>query len=150
MDETAIALGTDYAIRTQAEIREMIIVLEDLASIQRIRSGSDKTKIIEAMAENKVRIKKFLTIFFIFPDGSGVRFDGSTGDYTTRDYFKKVLATQKPVVSEPLVSNTTGKLSVILAVPVFNNGQLTGVKKTPLHRKAFRLLQRSSRPQWKK
>lgn len=127
IDETAISIGTDYANRTQFDIKEKIIILEDLASNPVIQSGDDKELIIRTMAEAKNRIGKFITIFFILPDGSGLRYDGSSGNYNSRDYFKKVLATKKPVVSEPLVSTTTGKLSVMLAVPVFHNGQLTGV-----------------------
>ena len=33
----------------------------------------------------------------------------------------------KDVVSDPLTSKSTGKLAVVLAVPVINNDQLTGV-----------------------
>ncbi len=113
--------------RIQADIREKMIYLEDLATNPSIQNGSDKTQIIASMAEAKQRTGIFLTIFFISPDGSGIRYDGSSGDYNHRDYFKKVLATKKPVISEPLISTTTGKLSIIFAVPVFHNGQLTGV-----------------------
>ena len=47
--------------------------------------------------------------------------------YGDRDYFKKVMDTKKAVVSDPLISKSTGKLAIVLAVPVTNNDQLTGV-----------------------
>lgn len=127
INQTAMAVGTDYGNRVQGDTKVMISQLEDLASIQRIRAGSDKGLIIEAMAEAQKRLGTFDAILFISPDGGGVTNVGSTVSYGDRDYFKKVIATKKVVVSDPLVSKSTGKLAVVLAVPVTYNGQLTGV-----------------------
>lgn len=126
VDETAIAVGTDYANRVQGDIEVMLAHLEDLASIQRIRAGADKTQIVTAMAEAQQRLGKFDAIVFVSPDGAGITNMGTSAAYGDRDYFKKVIASKKPVVSDPLVSKSTGKLAVVLAVPVMNNGQLTG------------------------
>lgn len=126
VDETASAVGIDYANRVQGDIEVMIAQLEDLASIQRVRTGADKGQIVTAMAEAQQRLGKFDAIVFISPDGAGVTNMGTAGTYGERDYFKKVIATKKTVVSDPLVSKSTGKLAVVLAVPVMNNGQLTG------------------------
>ena len=126
VDETAIAVGTDYANRVQGDIEVMLAHLEDLASIQRIRAGADKTQIVTAMAEAQQRLGKFDAIVFVSPDGAGITNMGTSATYGDRDYFKKVIASKKPVVSDPLVSKSTGKLAVVLAVPVMNNGQLTG------------------------
>jgi methyl-accepting chemotaxis protein len=127
VDDTGRAVGTDYSNRVQADMEQMIAQLEDLASIQRIRVGTDKVQITEAMAEMQKRLGIFDAVVFISPDGSGVASNGQTAPYGDREYFKKVLATKKAVVSDPLVSKVTGKLAVVLAVPVMNNGQLTGV-----------------------
>ena len=127
VDETASAVGTDYAARVQGDMELMISQLEDLASIQRVRAGADKGQIVTAMAEAYQRLGKFDAIVFVSPDGAGVNNTGTTAAYAERDYFKKVIATKKPVISDPLVSRSTGKLAVIVAVPVMNNGQLTGV-----------------------
>lgn len=51
IDQTAMAVGTDYGNRLQGEIQIMMAQLEDLASIQRMRTGADKVQITEAMAE---------------------------------------------------------------------------------------------------
>ncbi|GMA98944.1 methyl-accepting chemotaxis protein [Pelosinus sp. IPA-1] len=127
VDDTGRAVGTDYSNRVQADMEKMIVQLEDLASIQRIRTGTDKVQIKEAMAEMQKRLGIFDVVAFISPDGSGIINTGQTASYNDREYFKKVLATKKAVVSDPLVSKVTGKLAVVLAVPVINNGQLTGV-----------------------
>ncbi|MDF2634728.1 MAG: methyl-accepting chemotaxis sensory transducer with Cache sensor [Pelosinus sp.] len=127
VDQTAMAVGVDYSKRVQADMEKMISQLEDLASIQRVRTGADKIQISQAMAEMQNRIGIFDVVVFISPDGSGIANTGQTASYGDRDYFKKVLATRKSVISDPLVSKVTGKLAVVLAVPVMHNGQLTGV-----------------------
>ncbi|MBP2637562.1 MAG: methyl-accepting chemotaxis sensory transducer with Cache sensor [Firmicutes bacterium] len=127
VEETARAVGMDYANRIQGDIEVMMTQLEDLASIQRVRSGADKAQIVTALAEAHQRIAKFDAIVFVSPDGAGVNNAGGTAAYGDRDYFKKVIATKKSVVSDPLISKSTGKLSVVLAVPVADNGRLTGV-----------------------
>ena len=127
VDQTAMAIGIDYSNRVQGDMELMISHLENLASIQRIRTGADKAQISEAMAESKKRLGAFDAMIFIAIDGSGITNTGTTAQYSDRDYFKKVIASKKPVISDPMVSKSTGKLAVMLAVPVMYNGQLTGV-----------------------
>jgi len=127
VDDTGRSVGTDYSNRVQADTDKMIAQLDDLASIQCIRAGTDKVQIVEAMAEMKKRLGIFDVVAYISPDGSGVSSLGETSSYSNREYFKKILSTKKAVISDPLVSKFTGKLGVVLAVPVMNNGQLTGV-----------------------
>ncbi|SHI92978.1 methyl-accepting chemotaxis protein [Propionispora hippei] len=127
VDQTAKAVGTDYANQIQGDVRLMMAQLADLASVQRVRSGADKGQIVAAMAEAKNRLGAFDAVVFIFPDGTGINSEGNTANYGERDYFRKVKASQDAAVSDPLVSKTTGKLSVVLAVPVIYNNQLTGV-----------------------
>jgi methyl-accepting chemotaxis protein len=127
IDQTAMAVGTDYSQRVQGDMELMISQLGDLASIQRIRLGTDKAQIVEAMTEAQKRLGTFDAITFVFLDGSGISSTGTTASFADRDYVKKVMATNKAAVSDPLVSKVTGKLAVALAVPVMNNGQLTGV-----------------------
>ncbi|MDR3561492.1 MAG: cache domain-containing protein, partial [Negativicutes bacterium] len=127
VDETAMSVGTDYANRVQAEMKDMIIPLEDLASIQRIRTGADKAQIMEALVEAHKRLGRYDNVIYISPDGSTIRHDGSTANLGDRDYVKKVLETKKAYVSDPLVARASGKTSVVFVIPVIYNGQLTGI-----------------------
>jgi len=127
VDETAMSIGQDYSNRIQGNIRELQIRLEDLATIQRVRTGTDRTQMLEAMAEAHKNIGQFDVINFIFPNGSTIRSTGETAQLGDRDYFKKVMETKKPFVSDPLVVRSTGKMSINIAVPVTYNGQITGV-----------------------
>ncbi|MDF2569345.1 MAG: mcpB 1 [Sporomusa sp.] len=127
IDETAMAVGTDYANRVQANMELRLTQLEDLASIQRIRNGTDKAQIVQALSEAQNRLGSFDAVVFISPEGAGITGTGTTASYGDRDYFKKVIETKKSVISDPLISKSTGKLAVVLAVPVTHNGKLNGV-----------------------
>ncbi len=126
VDETAIAVGTDYANRLKADMRDMSSGLEGVASTARVRSG-DKAQIMDAITQGANQFKQFDNIIYIAPDGSAMRSDGTTAQLGDREYFKKVMATKKAYVSEPLISRGTGKASIVVAVPVMVSGQLAGV-----------------------
>ncbi len=126
VDETAAAIGNDYGNRITAEMQKLIIMLEDTASTQRVRTG-DRNVIVATMDEARKRIGRLDIINFIYPDGATIRSDGTTAQLGDREYFKQVMQTRQPYVSEPLVVRSTGKMSVNLAVPILNNGQLIGV-----------------------
>lgn len=127
VNETARALGKDYASRIQAEVRTAMVHLEDLASVPAVRNGVNNPQLVAALAEAHQRIGKFDSMNFIFLDGMSVRMAGDTVRLGDRDYFKKVVATQKPAVSDPVITKLAKKAAVILAVPVRDRGQLTGV-----------------------
>jgi methyl-accepting chemotaxis protein len=126
-DETARALGLDYANQIQADIHEKMAHLEEIALLSEFQGGNDKTKIIEALMATKNRLGIFDNLVFMSSSGAGFRADGSVGQYNDDKNFKKVLATKKANISEPLVSKVTGKMIVVLTVPVLHNGQLTGM-----------------------
>jgi len=83
-NDTAAAIGNDYSNRIAAEMTIIQSQLEDLASIQRVRAGTDKLQIQEALVETSKRLGKLDTYIFISPDGSAVRSDGTTGQLGDR------------------------------------------------------------------
>lgn len=127
VDEEAKSIGNDYANQIQGDVRERVIHLEELASTPYIQAASDKDKIVQVLAEAKKRTAKFDNLFFIWLDGKGVRADGSASQNRERDYFKQVIETQKTYIAEPAIAQSTGKISVLMSVPVFNNGKLVGI-----------------------
>ena len=49
-------------------------------------------------------------------------------DMSDRDYFKKVSSDKKTIISDVLISKTTGKPSVVIAIPIFNEqGEYLGI-----------------------
>ncbi|MDR3589854.1 MAG: methyl-accepting chemotaxis protein [Negativicutes bacterium] len=127
VDDTAVAVGHDYANRVKAEIHDALLQMEEIASDRQIRAGSDIAQIGSIIAETKKRLGKFDSIIYISPDGAGIRSDGSTGRFSDRDYFQQVLATKRAYLNDPTVSRTTGQIGVALSVPVIDNGQMTGI-----------------------
>jgi len=127
IDETAIAVGSDYTNRIKADLMEAMAHLEELSNVPDIRSGNDMKQIVEIMAEAHKRIGNFDSINFISPDGVSVRMTGEFTNFGDREYFKKVMVTKKPYISEPVTTKLAKKLAVILAVPILDHGQLKGV-----------------------
>lgn len=126
VNETAAAVGTDYSYRVKGDIETMLAELEGLANMPALRT-QDKAQITLSLAEAKKRWGNFDVITYISLDGAGANDTGQTASFSDRDYFKKVLETKQAVVSDPITSKATGKLAVVLAVPVMNQNQLTGV-----------------------
>jgi methyl-accepting chemotaxis protein len=127
VDETALALGAHYADRTQGTVNDLVIQLQDLAAVTELRNPSDKAKVGATLGEWLERMGKFTILNFVFPDGSAVRSDSLPGFLGDRDYFKQVVKTQKLTISQPLIAKTTGKMSIVIGVPVINNEKLVGV-----------------------
>lgn len=127
IDETAQAIGSDYAARVQSRIREVTVELEALASLPSIQSGSDQNAIKQAMGDALKRIGELDQITYIYLDGFSIRPNGATAQLADREYFKQVVNTKQNYVSDTLISITTKKASVILCVPVLEQGKLKGV-----------------------
>lgn len=127
VDETAVATGAEYAYRMQATMNEIVAQLEELASTRNVRNASNKQLIMEDLTEANKRIGKFDGIFFYQVDGNGFRNDGLASNVGDREHFQTVVKTKQPYISDPLVARSNGKLSVVIGVPVLNNGKLVGV-----------------------
>ena len=126
-DETAKAVGTDYATRVQAIMQTVVIQLNDLAATQPIQLGADNAQILPQLSAANNRIGLVENVNYMRLDGMTLRSDGTSANLGDREYFKKVLATKKAYVSDPIVAKATGKAAVNISVPVITNGQLTGV-----------------------
>lgn len=120
VDETAYATADHHAQKMQFFMQEALIRLEDLAHIQRIRESADRTAIVGALVENNKRLDMFAMLTYVNLDGKGIRANGTDTDVASRAYFKQVRDTQKPTVSEVIISGSTGKQSVVVAVPILN------------------------------
>lgn len=53
--------------------------------------------------------------------------DNTTGTIADQDYFQQVLSSGNTVVSDPLVSKTSGQSILVVAAPVLSGNQITGV-----------------------
>ncbi|HMM20968.1 MAG TPA: methyl-accepting chemotaxis protein [Selenomonadales bacterium] len=127
VDEAAAAVSSDYASRIAGQVYGAKIQLESFAGIKQIYNPADRQALREALADCSKRLDVLENVTYIAPDGAALRPDGSTVNLGDRGYFKQVLATQKPAVSDVQMSRTTGKAGINVAVPVLYDGKLTGV-----------------------
>ncbi|TWH45872.1 methyl-accepting chemotaxis protein [Sporomusa sp. KB1] len=127
VDETALAVGNDYSKRVETYVEKAVLQLESFSTNKSIYNPVDKQQLVEALGECARTLSSLDNVTYISTDGSALRPDGTTVQLGDRKYFKQAITTRKPVVSEILLSRTTGKVSINVAVPVIHNGQLTGV-----------------------
>ncbi len=126
-EETARALGNDYANQIQADIQEKMAHLEEISLLPQFQGGSDKTQINKVLVATRNHIGIFDNLVFMFPDGIGIRANGGVAQYNDDKSFKQVMATKKATISEPMVSKVTGKMIVVLTTPILHNDQLMGM-----------------------
>ncbi|MDF2874311.1 MAG: mcpB 3 [Sporomusa sp.] len=127
VDENAIAIGNDYSNRIEAYVQGAMLQLEAFSTTKALYNPADKQQLLAALQDCAKRLGHLENVTYIAIDGSALRPDGTTTQLGEREYFKQVVATKKSLVSEVLVSKTTGKIAVNVAVPLLYNDQLTGV-----------------------
>jgi methyl-accepting chemotaxis protein len=127
VEENSLSIGTDYANRSRNYMYEVQVRLECLAATEQIRKSADETIIRAQLDEYRKLIPQVNNINYVDLNGKGIRADGSRTDVKDREYFKKVIATKQPFVSEVIISSSTGKPAVVVCVPVTNQGQMTGM-----------------------
>lgn len=102
------------------------LTVESLASNPIILRGTREER-VKVLADALAKRKNFTMLAYSDPEGHAVSDKNKDMDRTSRDYIKQVRDTKKPVMTGPSVSGSSGKLITILAYPVLDNGQLTGI-----------------------
>ena len=125
-DTIGKGVGKQAAVQIQRVFETNRVHLDIMARNEAILHGDHAAKLAE-LREVKQNTDVFSNITYLDVNGVGFDSDDNAGDRSDRDYFKKVVQTKKTVVSEPIVSAVTGKVVAVIAVPVLENGALTGV-----------------------
>ena len=125
-DEISKGIGRSTALEIEKLYQAKEMTIEDLAHNPAIISG-DRTARIQALAEAKSRTKGFAMVAYSDVNGKAYSETGTDMDRASRDYIKAVRETKKPFMTGPSVSGTSGKLITIIAYPVLDNGELTGI-----------------------
>lgn len=132
-DESLQLLTENYRSKVEMQIDKIFAHLEGIADTSRIKDAKevkdaqDIQRIVYALKDGLGRMQSLDTVIYIQPNGKAIRPDGKWAEYSDREYFKKVLQTKQKYVSDILISKSTNKLSVILAVPVLKEGALRGI-----------------------
>ena len=111
-------------------ISEHTSVLESMAPTTDLRlyNAQDQKNLLKEINKNN---SDFALIFVTDIKGQQVaRSDDKNqfDDMSDRDYFKAASSQKKTVVSDVLISKTTGKPAIVIAVPIFSDqGELQGI-----------------------
>ncbi|MEG2199704.1 MAG: diguanylate cyclase, partial [Anaerovorax sp.] len=76
--------------------------------------------------QNGVEMGGFLNLAVCDTQGRSYSNNGTLGDSSRRDYFHKAM-TGEINISQPLVSAVSGKESIVIAVPIYNQKTIVGV-----------------------
>lgn len=110
-------------VPSEAELKQMALSGEAESSYDPQKDPKALAEVLKALkASYQSNADYFANLSIAFSNGTRWNYKGESGSIADRAYFKQVMATGKAVISDALVSNTTGKLSVILAVPLANEG----------------------------
>ena len=119
-------LGKQVSLDAQRVFETNKAHLDELSRDAAILQG-DRVARVAKLRDVKEHTVVFSNVFYLEPDGIGYDYEDRTNDRRERDYYKKAMQTGKAVVSEPVISAITGKVVVIIAVPVVQNGTITGI-----------------------
>lgn len=118
LEQNMKEMATVAAQRMEHELQAYVNVAYDTGSIARLadkaRSVQDKKEIMEQRAATH----NFVGYNIVGADGISI-FDGN--NYSDREYYQQALQ-GKAAVSEPLVSKVDGKLSIMVAAPLWEGG----------------------------
>jgi methyl-accepting chemotaxis protein len=90
-------------------------------------ANGDKATILAQLTPVAEQNKMYVMLFYSDLAGDYFTTLGSTANVADRAYFKRLMATGKTVISDPVISKTTGYQVVVVAAPVKENGQIIGV-----------------------
>lgn len=129
LDYTTQEDSSSLAIKINDFLEAKKSVMEGMASLEIIRN-MDAQNGTDILTTFQKQYPEFALIFLADPTGNQIiRSDGGMStDVSDRDYFKAAIKDNKSVISDVLISKTTNKPAVVIAVPVLNaGGSVVGV-----------------------
>lgn len=127
VNKTATAIGEDYSNRASAFVNELVVYVQDVAANPHIQNPQDRQEIVAALAEALQRNNKFTGINYGDLNGNMIRAQGDMGYLGDRDYYQKAVQTKKMIISEPIISKGSGRLSIAIAMPIIKNGEVQAI-----------------------
>ncbi len=127
LEDAMIETAEVTADRISMELQTTVNVVTELGSISRLSNDEYTPEQKQELINQKVEYYGMTRGKLINADGI-CEYDGT--DYSDREYFQKSMAGE-PFISDPVLSKTDGKLSIIVSAPVWKGGnpgtEITGV-----------------------
>jgi methyl-accepting chemotaxis protein len=130
LEYTTKELSFNLSNEIDSFLKEHVSVLESIAITNDIKLYNTENQKVVLETINK-KYPEFALIFMTDATGQIVsRSDGKNEfpNNSDRDYFKAALSQKNTVISDVLISKTTGKPAAVIAIPIFNsNNQFQGI-----------------------
>lgn len=127
LEDTMTETAQVTADRISMELQATVNIVTELGSISRLSNDSYTPEQKQELIDQKVAYYGMTRGKLINANGI-CEYDGT--DYSDREYFQKSMAGET-FISDPVLSKTDGKLSVIISAPVWKDGnpgtEVTGV-----------------------
>lgn len=137
ISEKSISSSNESLINVTAENRakdvqdyidNAVLKVKDIALLEGLQSVTPEQGVPALSRVYPFYKDTFDNISFANAAGTRWNYKGEKDTIADREYFKKAMATKKPSISDVLVSNTTGKLSIVVAAPIIDkNNNAAGI-----------------------
>ncbi|WP_198135373.1 methyl-accepting chemotaxis protein [Alkaliphilus metalliredigens] len=126
--------SNDDLLKSAVDIRTQEVELFLVDSISKVEGFSRLKGLLDANPEEAVpelaRVfpsfqDTFANISMANAEGTRWNYIGEEGSIASREYFTHTMTTNESMISDVLVSNTSGKLSVIVVSPIMNEENMT-------------------------
>lgn len=123
MTSLAKSYGEQVGLWLEARKAEMVTLAN---SHLIINAGGNREIIIPQLATIAQHNPVYVMIFYSGLDGNYFTSLGGTSNIADRIYFKRAMATGEAVISDPVISKTTGFQVIVVGSPVKKDGQIIG------------------------
>jgi methyl-accepting chemotaxis protein len=127
LTSTVMEKSSNLSNEIDSFITQNVAVLEGIANLDDIQSFNtqEQEKVLQSI-NNKYT--DYALIFILDPTGQQVA-RSLSGEYTNnsdRDYFTKILKSNNTIISDVLISKSTGKPAVVVITPIVKQGATIG------------------------
>ncbi|GAB6098181.1 methyl-accepting chemotaxis protein [Halanaerocella petrolearia] len=105
------------------EMQGKVSLLTDTDIIKSMNWKKQKSILLKLMEHQK----DIESMFIADSSGKYTITAGKNGNISDRDYFQKLLKTEKPVISNVIISEATGRPVIVVGSPIFKDNQLVGM-----------------------
>ncbi len=116
--DVMLEFAKEATSRTTWELQAYSNIAADMGAMSRLSDESVPAADKQAILDNKTAQYGLQRCNLIDAQGNGI--DGN--NYSDREYFQAAMQ-GRALISEPLVSKVTGKLTIIVAAPLWKNGE---------------------------
>jgi methyl-accepting chemotaxis protein len=115
------SVAADRAKEVQNFLNDAVSKVEGIALLEGLQNVSPEEGVKALSRVFPYYKTTFDNISFANAEGTRWNYKGEQDTIADRKYFKDAMTTKKPAVSDVLISNTTGKLSVVVAAPILDS-----------------------------